>query len=235
MAAGAAAGADVREFCCSSPSAVMVTVWPTAFSQKDAVRQWLSDCGAEIKHESEIRLTQRAGVPACLALYFGEDWLHSNCWYTESPLPEGPPEGPYAGAKWKAALTFRDSTPDPMAVFVVDAAATDGELWHTKYRVREKLRKAVGALGNACIHVTDDQTAALGAWRRDDSGSDGGGGYSCDSSYAFHCARVLLEPSSVAFLNGADIHSRDFDEQFERFAAWLSSPPGSPDAEQPFI
>lgn len=27
----------------------------------------------------------------------GEDWLETNCWYMEGPLPEGPPDGPFAG------------------------------------------------------------------------------------------------------------------------------------------
>jgi hypothetical protein len=41
----------------------------------------------------------------------GEDWIHSNCWYQESNLPEGPPPGPFAGAKWKAALVPSNLNP----------------------------------------------------------------------------------------------------------------------------
>ena len=46
-----------------------------------------------------------------MALYDGEDWIESNCWYAEQPLESGPPPGPCAGAKWKRALCFRGNSP----------------------------------------------------------------------------------------------------------------------------
>jgi hypothetical protein len=205
------------EFCRRSPSAVVVTVWPNAHSQAASVRSWLASCGASVVYEGEVEIEQRGGVAACMALYLGEEWLDSNCWYMESPLPSGPPQGPHAGAKWKAALTFTNDA--PVTVFVVDAAAAGGALWRGKYGIREALRAAVpGALGNSCMHLTDNQADALDAWRRTGGaagggvarggGGGGGGGYACDSSHAFHCARVLLSPSSVRFINQADVSCR---------------------------
>jgi len=200
-------------------------VWPTAHAASGAVRAWLSDdCGARILHESEVAIPKRGAVATCMALYFGEDWVHTNCWYSESPLPEGPPKGPYAGAKWKAALTFSGSLDAPLTVFVVDTADTGGGLWHRKYGFRESLRRAVGGLGNSCIHLTDDQSTALCAAGGAAQGGSSGG-YACDSSYAFHCARVLLDDSSVAFLGAADADLATYAGRFDAYAAWLSKPP----------
>ena len=39
--------------------------------------------------------------------------LETNGRYTEQPLPGGPPDGPYAGAKWKRALCFRGAKREP--------------------------------------------------------------------------------------------------------------------------
>jgi hypothetical protein len=90
----------------------------------------------------------------------------------------------------------------------------------------EALRREVGALGNACVHLTDDQSAAVATWQRGggDSGGGGGGGYECDSSYAYHCARVLLDESSVAWLNAADATSPVYEARFQGYAEWLSNP-----------
>ena len=76
----------------------------------------------------------------------------------ESPLPSGPPAGPFAGAKWKAALAFREDA--PMHVFVVDAAGAS-RLWSGKYVIREKLRQEVRSLVvsaglprcEGCVHI----------------------------------------------------------------------------------
>ena len=40
-----------------------------------------------------------------------------------------------AGAKWKAALTFREQA--PMHVFVVDVGQ-DSSMWSGKYQIRER-------------------------------------------------------------------------------------------------
>ena len=180
------------DFCRTSPHAVIVTVWPTAHAQAAAARRWVEDCGGKILHDAEVAIGKQGAIATCLALYSGEDWLETNCWYGESPLPTGPPDGPHAGARWKAALTWTQDA--PLTVLVVDASETGGALWSSKYRVREQLRREVGGLGNCCVHLTDDQTAALRG------GGASGGGYACDSSYAYHCARVLLDESSVRFL-----------------------------------
>ena len=258
-AATAAESAEALKFCCSSATAVVATVWPTAHSQASAARAWLLDSGAKILLEKEVQIAATGAVPTCMALYYGEDWLDSNCWYMESPLPEGPPEGPHAGAKWKAALTFRSNVegglspativapvpssppPPPMTVIVADAAAAAGKLWRTKYSIRDRLRSSVGALGNACLHITDDQASALRDWKQQQQqqqqgaamttgnggggGSGGGGSFACDSSYAFHCARVLLDDSSVAFLNSANVDSARFEENYGAYAAWLATEP----------
>ena len=155
--------ASALAFCRESPTAVIATVWPTAHSQVSAARAWLDTTGCTLVHEASIYLSPQAAVPAILALYHGEEWLDSNCWYMESPLPEGPPQGPFAGAKWKAQLAFREDA--PMHVFVLDAAGAS-RLWSSKYAIREKLRASVGSLGNSCLHLTDDQSDALNAWRQ---------------------------------------------------------------------
>ena len=236
-------------FCRASKTAVIATVWPTAQSQVAEARAWLVGASCEIVHEQAVDLRPAAAVATMLALYHGEEWLESNCWYLESPLPEGPPAGPFAGAKWKAALAFREEA--PLHVFVVDVADAP-RLWTGKYAIREKLRQAVGfcsanlerssntlkikhthcrsrrqvdSLGNSCLHLTDDQAGALAKWR----GGDGvarGGGMMCDSSYAFHCARVLLNPMSVDFLNSgaaSDVEAADFRSRFEAYTSKILS------------
>ena len=202
------------DFCRTSPHAVIVTVWPTAHAQAAAARRWVEDCGGKILHDAEVAIGKQGAIATCLALYSGEDWLETNCWYGESPLPEGPPDGPHAGARWKAALTWTQDA--PLTVLVVDASETGGALWSSKYRVREQLRREVGGLGNCCVHLTDDQTAAL------DGRGARGGGYACDSSYAYHCARVLLDASSVRFLAAADADAPAFEERFAAYESWLA-------------
>ena len=208
-------------FCRNSKSAVIATTWPTAHSCVDDVRTWLTSSGAELLFDTSVYMKPEAAVPAILALYHGERWLESNCWYMESPLPEGPPNKPFAGAKWKSALAFREDA--PMHVFVVDSSST--QLWSGKYSIREKLRQQVGSLGNSCLHLTDDQSGALEKWRSG-NGVLHGGGYECDSSYAFHCARVLLNQKSVEFLNSPattdEISFPIFRSRFELYTNWLS-------------
>lgn len=209
-------------FCRSSPDAVVVSVWPRAHSQTSAVRSWLESNDAEILFTSEVSLNVTSGVPTIMALYQGEDWIHNNCWYGESPLPSGPPAQPYAGAKWKAELTFTESDIQTLSVFVIDAkkTKTKGSLWSGKYGIREELRRAVGGLGNCCLHLTDDQKFALG----NSVGKNAAGGYECDSSYAFHCSRVLLDESSIHFLTDARHDVDGFEENWKKYEAWLSNP-----------
>jgi hypothetical protein len=209
------AAADARAFCGASPHAVIVTVWPAAHAQAAAARAWVEGYGGKILHDAELAIRTQGAVATCLALYAGEDWLQTNCWYGESPLPTGPPEGPHAGAKWKAALTWTQNA--PLTVLVVDASETNGALWNSKYRIRERLRREVGGLGNCCVHLTDDQAAAL-----KHGGGGGKGSYSCSSSYAYHCARVLLDESSVCFLKAADAAAPAFEGRFAAYEAWLA-------------
>ena len=97
-------------FTASSPAAVVLTVWPSGTGELATVRAWLEDSAARIEHEQPVPLkTELAELLTVMALYEGEEWVESNCWYSEQPLPTGPPEGPYAGAKWKRALCFRNA------------------------------------------------------------------------------------------------------------------------------
>merc|ERR1712216_702278 len=92
-----------------------------------------------------------------MAMYWGGDWLESNCWYHEQPLEElglEKPTGVWSGAKWKAALCFREEA--PMYVFVVNAKNAPG-LWYQKYHVRAEMATHSGNAGNSCMHLTDDQ------------------------------------------------------------------------------
>lgn len=66
----------------------------------------------------------------------------------ESPLPDGPPSGPFPGAQWKSALAFREDA--PVHVFVVDVAKSP-RIWSGKYAIREKLRQKVGADVLKCL------------------------------------------------------------------------------------
>ena len=96
--------AAALNFCQTSTDAVCVTVWPSGTGQLEEVEQWISGSKAKILYSAPVELTsQSAALLTVMALYDGEEWLESNCWYMEQPLPTGPPEGPLAGAKWKRA------------------------------------------------------------------------------------------------------------------------------------
>lgn len=86
------------------------------------------------------------------------------------------------------------------------------------------MARAVGAPGNCCLHLTDDQSdelrkpvAAAGAVSNIDSG--------CSSSWAFHCARCVLHPASMRFLNedstGGTLTDPTFVSRVEQYARWL--------------
>ena len=216
-------------FCATSPSAVVVTVWPSGAGELATVIDYIEQtCGASVLHTSAVALqSPLAQLLSVMALYDGEEWLESNCWYMEQPLPEGPPSGPYAGAKWKHALCFKgDLLPQ---VIVADVAAATSSVWAGKYALRASLARASGNPGNSCIHLTDQQDeAVLAAYRSGERlrayGSD------CDASYAYACARALLHPASVAWLNAEDaaalpLGSPPFREAWRRYTAWLHEPP----------
>ena len=52
---------------------------------------------------------------------------------------------------------------------------------------------------------------------------------SCDESYALSCARALLHPASLAWLNGAELAGLElgspaFRAAWGRYARWLTAP-----------
>lgn len=227
--------AQAISFCGTSPSAVIVTVWPSGGSEIDSVVGYLEQtCGASILHASPVQLkSPLAQLLSVMALYDGEEWLESNRWYMEQPLPTGPPNGPYAGAKWKHNLCYKGELA-PHAI-VADVSAASSSVWAGKYALRASLSHASGNPGNSCIHLTDPQdSSVLAAYasgaRRRAFGSD------CDASYAYACARALLHPASVAFLNSDEaaalqLGEAPFREAWQRYTAWLHEPP-SADAER---
>ena len=220
-------------FASSSATACVLTVWPSGTSELPTVRRWLDSTAATIVHEQSVQLTSElAELALVLALYDGEEWLESNCWYMEQPLPTGPPAGPYAGAKWKRALCFHHpaGSRDPH-VFVLDTRPCTSSLWSEKYRVRAQLARDSGNPGNSCIHLTDEQPLDVLTRR----GAPSSGGMSCDESYAFSCARALLHPASVEWLNGEELAglelgSASFRAAWRRYVGWLSS--AAPDCSE---
>ena len=227
--------ASAISYCATSPAAVVLTVWPSGTLCLDRVYEWLESSGAEILHSSTVPLsTPISELLSIMALYDGEDWLESNCWYAEQPLPDGPPSGPYAGAQWKRALCFRNADRQPQAV-VVDASAASS-LWRSKYTIRSELARVSGNPGNSCIHLTDEQDEATLARYREGGGRSLAGGMACDDSYAYACARALLHPASVKWLNSganglaepAQLGGDDFRAAWSRYTSWLQAPPRPP-------
>ena len=223
-------------FCCECPAAVILTLWPSGGACRGMAREYLEKCGANVVHEQTVGLRRHAAELSVRALYAGESWLESNCWYEEQPLPEGPPDGPHAGAKWKTALCFRtgdgsgeesngayddDGVDDfQLYVFVVDAGNAP-LLWQEKYTTRSKMARVSGHPGNSCMHITDSQAGGV----LDAGAAPGAGsGFDCDASYAYACAKVLLHPSGVKFLNETceDPAMREAPYWTE-FEKWLSS------------
>eukprot|EP00310_Coccolithus_braarudii_P008346 CAMPEP_0183358900 /NCGR_PEP_ID=MMETSP0164_2-20130417/50695_1 /TAXON_ID=221442 /ORGANISM="Coccolithus pelagicus ssp braarudi, Strain PLY182g" /LENGTH=235 /DNA_ID=CAMNT_0025532901 /DNA_START=12 /DNA_END=716 /DNA_ORIENTATION=+ len=221
-------------FASSSATAVVLTVWPSGTGELPAVHTWLESAAATIVHEQSVPLTSDlAELLLVLALYEGEDWLESNCWYFEQPLPAGPPEGPYPGAKWKRELCFRNAASRAPYIFVLDVGARR-TLWQDKYALRARLARNSGNPGNSCIHLTDPQHTGVLVQQRD-SARRGGGGMSCDDSYAFSCARALLHPASIEWLNGADVAALELGSQpfrvaWQRYVRWLSA--ATPDCSE---
>ena len=217
-------------FCATSPSAVVLTVWPSGTGHLANVKDWLDGLGARILHASPVPLTtETSELLTVMALYDGEEWLESNCWYMEQPLPSGPPPAPYAGAKWKRALCFKGSTREPHAI-VLDVSAATASVWSSKYAIRAALARASGNPGNSCIHLTDEQDETVLAERRDGERRRARG-MGCDDSYAFACARALLHPDSVAWLNSdatglatRELGSPAFRAAWAQYTDWLHAP-----------
>eukprot|EP00747_Dinoflagellata_sp_TGD_P192214 gnl/TRDRNA2_/TRDRNA2_56725_c0_seq1.p1 gnl/TRDRNA2_/TRDRNA2_56725_c0~~gnl/TRDRNA2_/TRDRNA2_56725_c0_seq1.p1 ORF type:complete len:244 (-),score=26.82 gnl/TRDRNA2_/TRDRNA2_56725_c0_seq1:7-738(-) len=219
---------EALRFARTSPNAVVLTIWPSATGHAECgetVSRWLAELDVKIVHEETVSITSdRAALLMVMALYAGEEWLESNCWYNEQPLPSGPPEGPWAGAKWKRALCFRncEGSLSPR-IYVLDVGSARGNLWAEKYSVRSKLARASGNPGNSCIHLSDKQTPQVLAQR---GRATTAGGMSCDESYAYACARCVLHPGSLAFLNSADAAAADLDSEhfraaWARYTSWL--------------
>ena len=218
--------------CRTCPTAVVVTLWPSGSRCVDIARKFIAECGAKIVSEHVVTLPPSAGATRNVigelltcAMYDGEEWLESNCWYSEQPLEDlgiglNRPRGPWAGAKWKAALCFRDDGA-PLHVFVLDVASAKRSLWSGKYGARAAMSAHSGNAGNSCMHLTDDQSSAM---RRGGRHIDAGAG--CNASYAFACARALLNPHSLAFLGSLADELGSLDEltaeRMAKYCAWLA-------------
>ena len=150
--------------CRTCPTAVVVTLWPSGSRCVDIARKFIAECGAKIVSEHAVTLPPSSGATRNVigelltcAMYDGEEWLESNCWYSEQPLEDlgiglSRPRGPWAGAKWKAALCFRDDGA-PLHVFVLDVASAKRSLWSGKYGARAAMSAHSGNAGNSCMHL----------------------------------------------------------------------------------
>ena len=217
---------DALDFCLTSPNAVILTLWPSGGEKcVEMAKNYLKSCGADIKFYKEIKIKKHAAVPVVRALYHGEDWLESNCWYDEQPLKTGPPSGPHAGAKWKKELCFNSDDEDKdnynLRIFIVNAKKATS-LWRKKYSTRSEMARKTGNPGNSCMHITDSQENVLSR------GHVGEGGYACDDSFAFHCARALLDENSLYFLNNVCVDEKNVDKHWDGYTSWLSHSVSSP-------
>lgn len=221
-------------FCATSPAAAIVTVWPSGTGQLDRVQEWIKSCGGNVLHSAAVPLaTSEAELLTVMALYDGEDWLESNCWYMEQPLPGGPPDGPYAGAKWKRELCFKNVDSRAPHAIVVDVGDPQrSSLWAGKYAIRSELARLSGNPGNSCIHLTDRQTEDVLDAFQSHTARSLQGGMGCDDSFAYSCARALLHPESINWLNsdaaglaaGDQLGSAAFRGAWAKYTAWLHAP-----------
>ena len=216
--------ARALEFCISSPDAVVLTLWPSGYDMcQEQAREYLSECGAKITYETDVTILEHAALHVVRAMYHGEEWLESNCWYEEQPLESGRPDGPHAGAKWKKELCFRTLNSDSvyaLRVFVVDAKDARNTLWSSKYSTRSRMATTSGNPGNSCMHLTDDQAGVV--LRKDAHVPATGMG--CDDSFAYQCARCLLSEESLHFLNKscADPEVPESGAMWAAYNKWLS-------------
>lgn len=223
-------------------------------SQIDVARSYLRNSHVNILHESSIEIPIESSTLLIMAAYWGEDWLRTNCWYGEQPLEElgmEHPTGSWPGAKWKKELCFRQdglgSTTTTAAetgtmrmhVFVAVVGGGDGpgrrrRIWADKYSVRAAMARDTRNAGNSCMHLTDDQSSQIiqihDRTNENLSGRHGGGGTDCNASYAFACARCLLNPLAMEFMTECatklfpkdeDLVSVEFQNVFGNFCGWL--------------
>ena len=243
--------AQALRFAAESEHAVVLTAFPGCNEPYlKLVRDWLGALEeVSVLLEKKVLIAGRAAqILAVLALYAGEEWLVTNCWYHEQPLSTGEPEGAYPGAQWKRDLCFRGDEAE-VTVFVLHVGRR-GKPWKAKYAFRSRLSSLTGRPGNSCIHITDRQpsggsnskdvaqereravaAAAAAATPQELDGTRGSmpGSMSCDASYAFACARALLHPSSLSFLkeqaSGGDaIGSEAFKKAWAEYISWLWTP-----------
>lgn len=247
------------KFARTDPDAVVLSLWPSAIEpsihhrkeseQIRAARSYLGGAGATILHEESLEIPCEGSLPLLLvmAAYWGEDWLETNCWYGEQPLEElglPRPTGSWPGAKWKKELCFRQVSQAGAAsfegeavmrmhVFVArvpsgnDNSYRRGRIWSEKYSARASMARETGHAGNSCMHLTDDQSRIVNSplSRK----LSGGRGMDCNASYAFCCARLLLNPMAMKFLVDAsrtiprdqDLVAKPFLDRFARFCEWL--------------
>lgn len=117
-----------------------------------------------------------------------------------------------------------------------DASACGGALWSSKYAIRRALASKSGNPGNSCIHLTDEQDAAVLSEYLAGQGGGLASGMACDSSYAYACGRALLHPASLKWLNSnaaglanpATLGDETFRAAWARYTRWLHRPPTTP-------
>jgi len=247
---------SILRFTRTNPNAVVLSLWPSAIgydngdeqapktqNQIDVSKSYLQRSGAKILYESAIDIPENVSTLLVMAMYWGEDWLRTNCWYNEQPLEDlkipglARPMGSWPGAKWKKELCFRQERPGTttavpitkrMHVLIADVGGDGNKrLWSDKYSVRAKMSRDTGHAGNSCMHLTDDQSKIV---TNRSSAPFGGMGMDCNASYAFACARCLLNPeamkflihcTTVLFVNDDDLQSKEFEEVFGKFCKWL--------------
>ena len=200
---------DAFKFCLNSPNAVIIIVWPSGGKAcVEMAKEYVQACGAVMRYYTLVELAKCAAVPLVRAVYHGEEWLEF-------------------GSKWKKEVCFKNSgkNNDPekysLHVLVADAKSTTS-LWRTKHSIREEMARKTGNPGDSCMHITDSQVNELSKARCPSSGS------SCDSSFAFHCARVLFDDNSLLFLNTVCENEEKVDKYWDKYTDWLSHSASNP-------
>jgi hypothetical protein len=66
----------------NSHNAAIVTVWPSGTNHLQQVSNWITKFDTPIVHEGYVNIeNELAEKLTIMALYDGEEWLESNCWY----------------------------------------------------------------------------------------------------------------------------------------------------------
>jgi len=246
---------QILKFTRTNPNAVVLTLWPSAIGyenesnptqtqQVDVSKAYLHRSGATLLYESSLEIPETVSTLFVMAMYWGEEWLKTNCWYQEQPLEDlGIPGltrqscsvSSWPGAQWKKELCFRQQQQQQqqkssttttgeekektkrmtMHILIADVGNASGSnnnyinhkrgrLWSEKYSVRATMARDTGHAGNSCLHLTDDQSGIVGrvvtGTSRNNYKVSGSGGMECNASYAFACARLLLNPQALEFL-----------------------------------